>query len=167
MVPIAAPSDEERAQHYLWRFWRHVPGPGKLRIFDRSWYGRVLVERVEGFARPDEWLRAYKEINDFEAQLSEHGMGIAKFWIHLSKEEQLARFKRREEIPWKQHKITAEDWRNRERWDDYVAAIDEMVARTSTPAAPWSLVAGNCKRNARVEVVRILCDTIERTLAAK
>ena len=164
VVPIAAPSDEERAQHYLWRFWRHVPGAGRLRIFDRSWYGRVLVERVEGFARPDEWLRAYEEINDFEAQLSGHGIGIAKFWLHLSKEEQLARFKRREEIPWKRHKITPDDWRNRERWDDYVDAIDDMVERTSTPLAPWSLIAGNDKRHARVEVVRILCDTIERTL---
>jgi len=165
VIPFAAPSDEEQAQHYLWRFWRSVPEPGCLRIFDRSWYGRVLVERVEGFAREDEWLRSFHEINAFESQLIEHGIGVAKFWIHISKDEQLRRFEERSQIPWKQHKITDEDWRNREKWDAYTEAIDEMVKRTSTLAAPWTLIAGNDKRFARVQIVNTLADRIEATLA--
>ncbi len=158
VIPIAAPTDEERAQHYLWRFWRHLPPDGRIRIYDRSWYGRVLVERVEGFATFDEWRRAFHEINAFEEQLHRHGVTVLKFWLHISKEEQLARFKAREQIPWKQHKITEEDWRNREKWDDYRAAIHDMVARTSTSYAPWTIVAGNDKRTARVAVVEKLCE---------
>lgn len=164
VIPIAAPTDEERAQHYLWRFWRHIPMSGTLRIFDRSWYGRVLVERVEGFAPPEDWLRSYHEINSFESQLAEHGIGVAKFWIHISPEEQLRRFEERGKIAWKQHKITDEDWRNREKWPDYVEAIDDMVKRTSTFDAPWTLVSGNDKRVARVQIVSTLADTMEKTL---
>lgn len=165
VIPFAAPSDEERAQHYLWRFWRQVPEPGCLRVFDRSWYGRVLVERVEGFAREDEWLRAFHEINAFESQLIEHGIGVAKFWIHISQDEQLRRFEERSRVPWKQHKITDEDWRNREQWEAYTEAIDDMVKRTSTLAAPWTLVSGNDKRFARVKILETLADRIEATLA--
>lgn len=166
VIPIAAPTEEERARHYLWRFWRHIPRDGRIVIFDRSWYGRVLVERIEGFAREEEWRRAYREINAFEEQLVEHGIGMAKFWIHISAEEQLRRFEERKQTPWKQHKITDEDWRNREQWAKYEEAIDEMVARTSTHAAPWTLVAGNDKRFARVQIIETLCAQIERCLEA-
>jgi polyphosphate kinase 2 (PPK2 family) len=147
-------SDEERAHHYLWRFWRHIPARGRIAIFDRSWYGRVLVERVEGFARPEEWMRAYAEINDFEEQLQRFGVRVVKFWIHIDKGEQLRRFREREKTPHKQHKITAEDWRNRERWDAHRLAVDEMIGRTSTDFAPWIIVAGNDKRLARLQVLR-------------
>ncbi|MCC7411811.1 MAG: polyphosphate:AMP phosphotransferase [Gammaproteobacteria bacterium] len=164
VISVAAPTDEEKAQHYLWRFWRHLPRAGYVTIYDRSWYGRVLVERVEGFAREDEWLRAYQEINDFEEQLAEHGVVLAKFWLHISTEEQLRRFKEREMIEWKQHKITAEDWRNREKWEPYEAAVNDMVARTSTDYAPWSLIGGNDKRCARVDVVRTVCERLEAAL---
>jgi polyphosphate:AMP phosphotransferase len=164
VMPIAAPTDEERAHHYLWRFWRHLPRAGYFTIYDRSWYGRVLVERVEGFARPDEWGRAYEEITDFEEQLTEHGITLCKFWLQITPREQLRRFKEREVIAYKQHKITAEDWRNRGKWDAYEAAVDEMVARTSTEGAPWTLVAANDKRHARVEVLKTLCGRIEETL---
>ncbi|MCO5170394.1 MAG: polyphosphate:AMP phosphotransferase [Planctomycetes bacterium] len=164
VIPIAAPTDEERAHHYLWRFWRHLPMGGYLTIFDRSWYGRVLVERVEGFARPDEWERAYREITGFEEQLVDHGMVVTKLWLHLSKEEQLARFEERQRTAWKQHKITDEDWRNREKWDAYAQAIHDMVARTSTAAAPWTVVAAEDKRWARVQVVRTVADRLEAAL---
>jgi polyphosphate:AMP phosphotransferase len=164
IVPIAAPTDEERAHHYLWRFWRHLPRAGMTTIYDRSWYGRVLVERVEGFARPDEWMRAYLEINHFEEQLADSGIVVAKFWIHLSKEEQLRRFKQRQDIPFKQYKITAEDWRNREQWAAYAAAVNDMVARTSTQHAPWTLVAGNDKRFARVQILKTFCQRLEQAL---
>jgi polyphosphate:AMP phosphotransferase len=164
IVPIAAPTDEERAHHYLWRFWRHLPPAGMTTIYDRSWYGRVLVERVEGFARPEEWMRAYLEINHFEEQLADSGIVVAKFWIHLSKQEQLRRFKQRQDIPFKQYKITAEDWRNREKWEAYAAAVNDMVARTSTQHAPWTLVAGNDKRFARVQILKTLCQRLEQAL---
>ncbi|MGD9603971.1 MAG: polyphosphate:AMP phosphotransferase [Gammaproteobacteria bacterium] len=164
VISVAAPTDEERAHHYLWRFWRHVPRAGYVTIYDRSWYGRVLVERVERFARDDEWLRAYQEINDFEEQLVEHGVVLLKYWLHISAEEQLRRFQERERIEWKQHKITAEDWRNREKWDAYEAAVNDMVARTSTQHAPWSLIAGNDKRVARVDVVKTMCERLEAAL---
>jgi polyphosphate kinase 2 (PPK2 family) len=164
VVPIAAPSDEERAHHYLWRFWRHIPRAGLVTIFDRSWYGRLLVERVEGFAREDEWRRAYLEINDFEQQLVDHGIVVTKFWIHLSSEEQLARFKEREGTAYKRHKITDEDWRNREKWDAYVAAINDMVARTSSTDAPWVIVAGNDKRFARVQILESLVKRLQKAL---
>ena len=164
IVPIAAPTDEELAHHYLWRFWRHIGRAGHVTIFDRSWYGRVLVERVEQFARPDEWQRAYDEINDFEEQLIDHGTVLVKFWLHVSKEEQLERFRRRQETPHKQWKITGEDWRNREKWDAYAGAVNEMVERTSTRRAPWTLVEGNDKRYARVKVVKTLASAIRRAL---
>jgi polyphosphate:AMP phosphotransferase len=164
LVSIAAPSEEEKAHHYLWRFWRHMPPPGTMLIFDRSWYGRVLVERVEGFAREHEWKRAYGEIVDFEEQLAEHGIPVLKFWLHLDPEEQARRFAAREGTPYKKYKITGEDYRNREKWDPYVAALDEAVARTSTEFAPWHLVAASDKRHARSEVLRITCDTLKRAL---
>ncbi len=164
VIPIAAPTDEERAHHYLWRFWRHVPPGGSFTIYDRSWYGRVLVERVEGFAREEEWKRAYLEINDFEAQLVESGIALSKLWLHISPEEQLRRFREREQVEWKKHKITDEDWRNREKWDAYESAIDEMVARTSTHDASWTLVSATDKKAARLTVLTTLCDRLEEAL---
>jgi polyphosphate kinase 2 (PPK2 family) len=164
VVPIAAPTEEERVRHYLWRFWRQLPPAGQMLIFDRSWYGRVLVERVEGFARPDEWQRAYDEIVDFESQLTERGTVVQKFWLHIDADEQLARFKAREKTPYKKYKITDEDYRNRERWDDYVAAVNEMVARTSMPHAPWHLIPANDKRQARIQVLDALCTALKKAL---
>lgn len=164
IVPVAAPTEEERAQPYLWRFWRQVPRPGRLTVFDRSWYGRVLVERVEGFAHEADWRRAYSEINDFEEQLVNHGAVVAKFWLAISKDEQHRRFKEREATPFKQHKITAEDWRNREKWDAYEAAVCEMVERTSTHMAPWTLVEADNKLHARVKVIATLADQVEAVL---
>ena len=164
IIPIAAPTDEERSRHYLWRFWRHLPGPGRITIYDRSWYGRVLVERVEGFASEDEWRRAYREINEFEEQLVESDIVLVKFWLHISPDEQLRRFEEREQIPWKRHKITPEDYRNREKAPAYEAAVDEMVARTSTEFAPWTLVEAESKHFARVKVVRTVCEALRRCL---
>jgi polyphosphate:AMP phosphotransferase len=164
VVPVAAPTEEERAQPYLWRFWRHLPRVGRLTIFDRSWYGRVLVERVEGFAPPSDWGRAYSEINDFEEQLVRYGVVFAKFWLQTSKEEQLRRFKEREKIGFKQFKITAEDWRNREKWDVYESALCDMIDRTSTEIAPWTLVSAEDKRWARVQVIKTLCERIEQAI---
>lgn len=164
VVPIAAPTDEERAHHYLWRFWRHIPRAGFLTIFDRSWYGRVLVERVEGFAREEQWRRAYLEINDFEEQLTSHGALLLKFWLHISPQEQLRRFEDRQRTAYKQHKITDEDWRNRKQWPAYEAAVNEMVVRTSTPDAPWTLVAGDDKRAARLTILETLVGRLERAL---
>jgi polyphosphate:AMP phosphotransferase len=164
VIPIAAPTDEEKAHHYLWRFWRHIPRAGMVTIFDRSWYGRVLVERVEGFARPFEWRRAYQEINEFEGQLSDAGIAVLKFWLHVDRKEQEKRFKERQQTPYKQHKITAEDWRNREKWEAYEAAVNDMVARTSTASAPWTIVAGNDKRWARIEVLDTVNDRLRRAV---
>jgi polyphosphate kinase 2 (PPK2 family) len=164
VVPIAAPTDEERAHHYLWRFWRHIPRAGLVTIFDRSWYGRVLVERVEKFAREDEWMRAYLEINDFERQLVEHGTVVMKFWVHISQQEQLKRFKDRQKTAYKQHKITDEDWRNREKWDAYEVAINDMIVRTSTREAPWTIIAGNDKKTARIQIVETFCDRLEKAV---
>lgn len=164
VISVAAPTDEERAQHYLWRFWRHLPMAGYLTIYDRSWYGRVLVERVEQFTAPEDWQRGYTEINLFEQQLVEHGIIVLKFWLHLSPDEQLRRFKEREQIPWKQHKITAEDWRNRDKWDDYKLAINDMVAHTSTAIAPWHLVPAEDKKFGRIDVLRTVCKTLSRAL---
>jgi polyphosphate:AMP phosphotransferase len=164
LVQFAAPTDEERAQHYLWRFWRQLAPAGSATLFDRSWYGRVLVERVEGFAHHDEWHRAYAEINRFEEQLAAHGIVVMKFWIHISKEEQLTRFKLREQTPHKQHKITEEDWRNREKWGDYELAVHDMVTHTSTRHAPWTLVAGNDKHYARVQILKTYCERLEEAL---
>jgi len=166
VVPVAAPTDEERARHYLWRFWRQLPPAGQMLILDRSWYGRVLVERVEHFARIDEWQRAYGEIVDFEAQLVERGMVVQKFWLHIDPDEQLARFRAREQTPYKKYKLTEEDYRNRERWDDYVAAVNEMVARTSTPEAPWHLIAATDKRHCRIQVLDAVCAALQQSLGA-
>jgi len=163
-ISVAAPTDEELAHHYLWRFWRYVPRAGHMRIFDRSWYGRVLVERVEGFATPLEWQAAYRQINSFEEQLTERGDVLLKFWVHISKEEQLNRFQLREQTPYKQHKITDEDWRNREKWDLYREAVDDMVSRTSTEFAPWYLIPGDNKRFARVEVITTVVRSLRKAL---
>src|SRR5207248_8899587 len=149
VISVAAPTDEERAHPYLWRFWRHLPGVGRVTIYDRSWYGRVLVERVEGFATPEEWQRAYAEINAFEEQLTEFGTIVLKFWLAVSPDEQLRRFQAREEVPYKHYKITPEDWRNRARWDAYEAAACAMIEKTSTELAPWVLVEANNKEWAR------------------
>ncbi|HAR04115.1 MAG TPA: polyphosphate kinase, partial [Pseudomonas sp.] len=163
-VQIAAPTDEERAQPWLWRFWRNVPERGKFTIFDRSWYGRVLVERVEGFCTPEEWLRAYSEINDFEEHLVDADIVLVKFWLSIDKKTQLKRFKEREDTAFKRFKITDEDWRNRERWDDYGHAVADMVDRTSTEIAPWTLVEANDKRFARVKVLRTLNEALEAAI---
>jgi polyphosphate:AMP phosphotransferase len=164
VIPIAAPTDEERAHHYLWRFWRHLSRKGRLTIFDRSWYGRVLVERVEGLATQAEYMRAYGEINHFEEQLVNDGILVLKFWIHISKAEQLRRFNDRTRTSYKRWKITDEDWRNRKRWDDYTIAVNDMVERTSTKIAPWTLVEGNDKNFARIKVLRTLADGLENRL---
>jgi AMP-polyphosphate phosphotransferase len=164
VIPVAAPTEEERAHHYLWRFWRHLSRAGRLTIFDRSWYGRVLVERVEGFAREDEYMRAYGEINQFEEQLVAHGILMVKFWLHVSKEEQLRRFRDRTRTSYKKWKIGDEDWRNRARWTDYTIAVNDMVARTSTRIAPWALIEGNDKNFARVKVLTTLADRLEDRL---
>ena len=167
IVQIAAPSEDELAQPWLWRFWRNVPARGQFTIFDRSWYGRVLVERVEGFCSPDEWLRAYTEINEFEEQLVDAGVVVVKFWLSIDKETQLERFQERENTPHKRFKITEEDWRNREKWDDYGHAVADMVDRTSTEIAPWTLVEANDKRFARVKVLRTLNDRMEAAIETK
>lgn len=156
VVPIAAPTDEERAQPYLWRFWRQIPRRGQFVIFDRSYYGRVLVERVEGFCSESAWSRAYREINEFEEQLSEHGIIVVKFWLAITKEEQMKRFKEREATKHKQFKITPEDWRNRKKWDDYVVAASDMIDRTSTSYAPWTVLEANDKHLARVRALETL-----------
>ena len=167
VIPIAAPTDEERAHHYLWRFWRHLSRAGRINIYDRSWYGRVLVERVEDFATEQEWKRAYAEINEFEEEMTDHGMLLLKFWVHISKDEQLERFHAREQTPHKRWKLTDEDWRNREKWDDYEWAVNDMVEHTSTNTAPWVLVEGNDKRFARIKVISTFCDRLEAMLNNK
>ncbi len=161
VVPIAAPTEEERAQPYLWRFWRHLPRRGRLAIFDRSWYGRVLVERVERFCSESAYMRAYGEINDFEEQLVAHGIVVMKFWLQVSQDEQLRRFKEREETGFKRFKITQEDWRNREKWDAYERAVCDMIDRTSTEIAPWTLVEANDKRYARVKILKTVVERLE------
>ncbi|NTV62372.1 MAG: polyphosphate:AMP phosphotransferase [Oscillochloris sp.] len=161
---IAAPAGDDKVRHYLYRFWRRLPPRGAFGIFDRSWYGRVLVERVEGFARTDEWQRAYAEINEFERQLVEFGTIIYKFWMHLSPEEQLRRFEQRQNIPYKAWKLTAEDWRNREKWPLYEEAANEMLLRTSTPTAPWTIVESEDKRFGRVKVLQTVVSRLEAEL---
>ena len=162
--PTPAPTPEEKARHYLWRFWNKVPAPGHVAIFDRSWFGRVMVERVEGFAKDADWARAYGEINDFEARLAETGMIIVKLWINLSKAEQLRRFHAREESPHKRHKMTAEDYRNRKKWDENLRAAEDMIARTDTPHAPWIVVSGDDKRHARVAAIKAVCRALSDRL---
>ncbi len=164
VIPFAAPTEEERARPYLWRFWRHLPARGHVTLFDRSWYGRVLVERVEGFCTESDWRRAYSEINDFETQLVEHGIVLAKFWLAITAEEQLRRFQEREVTPFKRFKLTADDWRNREKWPLYEAAVCDMVDRTSTEVARWTLVEANDKYHARIKVLRTLCEAVEAVL---
>jgi polyphosphate:AMP phosphotransferase len=163
-VPIAAPTEEERAQPYLWRFWRHIPRAGRVVIFDRTWYGRVLVERVEGFCAEADWLRAYAEINDFEHELHDDGAIVVKFWLQISADEQLRRFKEREKIAFKRFKITDEDWRNRKKAKAYHAAVCDMVDRTSTTSAPWTLVEANDKNFARIKILRTICARLEQSL---
>lgn len=166
VIPTAAPTEDEHSRHYLWRFWRHLPKAGNITIFDRSWYGRVLVERIEGFARPDEWQRAYSEINEFEQELVESGILVCKYWLHISPDEQLRRFEERKVTPHKRWKLTDEDWRNRERWSEYEAAVNDMIDRTNTPLAPWTIVPANDKYTARIHVLDTVCDQL-RTIVDK
>jgi polyphosphate:AMP phosphotransferase len=166
-IPVAAPTDEERAQPYLWRFWRHVPRKGRITLYDRSWYGRVLVERVEQFCSPEDWLRAYGEINGFEDELVRNGAIVCKYWLQISKQEQLKRFKLREKTRFKHFKITAEDWRNRGKWDAYQEAAADMIERTSTGHAPWTLIEANDKFHARVKVLETLVEAVEAALDIK
>lgn len=160
--PIGAPLPAEQGRHYLWRFWQRLPEPGTFAVFDRSWYGRVLVERVEGFAAPEAWRRAYDEINEFERMLSDDGARIVKLFLHISPEEQLERFRERLTNPYKRWKITEEDLRNRARWDDYVAAAEDMFERTSTPAAPWHAIPADSKWHARVRCLEIVNEALSR-----
>jgi polyphosphate kinase 2 (PPK2 family) len=160
---FAAPTYDEKRHHFLWRFWPKLPGWGGMAVFDRSWYGRVLVERVEGFATEEQWQRAYGEISSFEASLAAEGMILVKFWMHVSPEEQLRRFERRKDDPLKSWKLTDEDWRNRDKHQRYVTAVEDMLDRTDQPAAPWFVVPAEDKRYARVAVVRHVCDAIEAT----
>jgi polyphosphate kinase 2 (PPK2 family) len=164
---IAAPKGDDATHHYLWRFWRRLrpPDEKQILIFDRSWYGRVMVERIEGFCTEEEWKRAYREINEFERQLADFGMILAKFWIHISSDEQLRRFEERQRIAYKQWKLTDEDWRNREKWDAYQEAVNDMLLRTSTATAPWTIVEGNDKWFARVKALRTLVEVLSKELA--
>ncbi len=166
VFPIAAPDGEDRTHHYLWRFWRRLKPPDEkqILIFDRSWYGRVMVERIEGFCTEEEWKRAYREINFFERQLVDFGMILAKFWIHISSQEQLQRFEARKDIDYKSWKLTDEDWRNREKWDSYEEAVEDMLLKTSTLTAPWTIVEGNDKSYARVKSLRTLVELLSREL---
>jgi AMP-polyphosphate phosphotransferase len=161
VVQFSAPSDDEKRHHFLWRFFPALPGWGGMAVLDRSWYGRVLVERVEGFAKREQWQRAYDEINGFEQSLANEGMILVKFWMHISSDEQLERFKKREGDPLKTWKLTDEDWRNREKRDSYAEAVEDMLARTDQPHAPWVLVEGDSKRYARVKVVETVIERIE------
>lgn len=165
---IAAPKGEDKTHHYLWRFWRRLKAPDEkqILIFDRSWYGRVLVERVEGFATEDEWKRAYREINEFERQLTDHGQILVKFWFHISEDEQLRRFEQRRETPHKAWKLTDEDWRNREKWTAYEEAVADMLLKTSTLTAPWTVVEGNDKLWARIRTQETLITALEGNLGS-
>ena len=167
VYPISAPEGEDKTRHYLYRFWRRLPERGQIAIFDRSWYGRVLVERVEGFAREKEWKRAFKEINSFERQLRDDGAIMAKFWIHISREEQLRRFEERKQTGYKAWKLTDEDWRNREKWEAYEEAVEEMLVKTSTRTAPWSLIEGNDKYWARTKLLSTLVQVLSDELGYK
>lgn len=167
VYPISAPQGEDKSRHYLYRFWRRLPEPGQIAIFDRSWYGRVLVERVEGFAREPEWQRSYKEINAFERQLHDFGTVLAKFWIHISRDEQLRRFEERQAIGYKAWKLTEEDWRNRGKWSAYEEAAEEMLVKTSTTTSRWTVVEGNDKYWARVKVLGTLVEALSKELKHK
>lgn len=163
---IAAPRGEDGTHHYLWRFWRRLrpPDEKQVLIFDRSWYGRAMVERIEGFCSENEWKRAYREINGFERELVDHGMILAKFWIHIGRDEQLRRFEARQDTPYKAWKLTEEDWRNRAKWDPYLEAVEDMLLRTSTLTAPWTIVEGNDKWYARIKTLRTLVELLSRNL---
>lgn len=161
VVPVAAPSAPERVRHYLWRFWRELPVDTRLVVFDRSWYGRVLVERVEGFATEEEWQRAYREINEFERHISEHGIVVAKFWLQIDADEQMERFQARAQSPLKHWKLTDEDWRNREKWPQYKAAVDEMIERTNTKNAPWYMIEANDKLYARIRILELALERLQ------
>jgi AMP-polyphosphate phosphotransferase len=167
VTPIAAPSEEERAQPYLWRFWRHLPHHGHAALFDRSWYGRVLVERVEGFCSESDWMRAFDEINAFEEQLVDSGAVVIKFWLAITLDEQLRRFNERKATPHKNFKITEDDWRNRDKWPQYERAIGDMIDRTSTELAPWHVVASDDKMFSRIEVLTKLCERLEQAFGLK
>jgi polyphosphate kinase 2 (PPK2 family) len=164
VYPISAPQGEDKTHHYLYRFWRRLPECGQIAIFDRSWYGRVMVERVEGFAAEDAWKRAFAEINSFERELRDFGAIVAKFWIHISRDEQLRRFEERQAIGYKSWKLTGEDWRNREKWGAYEDAVEEMLQKTSTRTAPWMLIEGNDKYWARTRVLAKLVDLLSKEL---
>ena len=167
VCPTPAPNSVEKAHHYMWRFWNNVPKDGHVAIYDRTWYGRVMVERIEGFCTEDDWRRAYKEINDFEAHLIHSGAVVLKFWIDIDKDEQEKRFNERMINPAKQWKITDEDWRNREKWDQYEEAVNEMIAHTSTEAAPWIVVEGNSKYYARIKVLKTVVKALEAKINEK
>lgn len=167
VYPIAAPVGEEREHHYLFRFWKRLPVKGQIAIFDRSWYGRILVERVEGFCSEAEWRRGYREINSFERQLRDFGTVILKFWIHISQDEQLRRFKQREAIGYKSWKLTTDDWRNRDRWPDYESAIEDMLLKTSTVTAPWTIIEGNDKYWGRVKALSCVVEVLSAALDYK
>lgn len=162
--PIASPEPHEKARHYLWRFWKRLPKTGHIAIFDRTWYGRVMVERLEGFCSTNDWQRAYNEMNEFEKELSEWGAVIIKFWVQIDKDTQLARFKDREHTPEKQWKITEEDWRNREKWDLYEEAVNEMLQKTSTTYAPWYILESVDKKYARIKALKIVIAALEHAL---
>jgi polyphosphate kinase 2 (PPK2 family) len=164
VYPIAAPQGDDKTRHYLYRFWRRLPEAGQIAIFDRSWYGRVMVERIEGFCSEADWKRAYREINQFERQMVDFGTILFKFWINISKDEQLRRFQDRANDKLRQWKLTDEDWRNREKWDQYEGAINEMLMKTSTRTAPWVVVEGNDKRYARIKVLSTLVDKMRKEL---
>jgi len=164
VVPVGPPNDTEKSHHYLWRFWTQIPKAGHMTIFDRSWYGRVMVERVEGLCTEAEWRRAFGEINEMEQHLRHFGTVLLKFWLQIDPDEQLRRFREREQTPHKRWKISQEDWRNRRKWDEYEAAVEEMLLRTSTPQAPWTIVESNCKWYARIKVLDAVCEAIEQRL---
>ncbi len=166
LIPVAAPTEEEKAHHFLWRFWRQIPPNGHITIFDRSWYGRVLVERVEGFCSEQEWMYAYDDIRSFEQELTDQGAIIVKFWLAIDRDEQLKRFEERRKVGYKRYKITDEDWRNREKWDQYKDAVHDMVVRTSTNQSPWTLIEANDKYFARVEILRTINDRLATALSA-
>jgi polyphosphate kinase 2 (PPK2 family) len=165
VYPIAAPKGDEATHHYLWRFWNRLPESGQIAIFDRSWYGRVMVERIEGFCDEAAWKRAYREINYFERQLVDFGTILFKFWLHISPDEQLRRFESRQDDKRRSWKLTDEDWRNREKWDLYEAAVNEVLLKTSTLAAPWTVIEGNSKAYARIKILRTLVEKLSRELS--
>jgi polyphosphate kinase 2 (PPK2 family) len=167
VYPISAPQGEDKTHHYLYRFWRRIPECGQIAIFDRSWYGRVMVERVEGFATEEAWKRSYAEINSFERELNEFGVVVVKFWIHISRDEQLKRFEERQASGYKSWKLTDEDWRNREKWGAYEDAVEEMLLKTSTRTAPWTLIEGNDKYWARARVLAKLVEVLSKELGHK